>query len=93
MNERELLNKKAALVAQARGMLDQCDAEKRDFTTEEQTNYDAIFAEVSKIDVKIDNLRKLGSVEVPSELLGQAIKPEATGSKNPDEEKRNKAWS
>ena len=63
MNERELLAKRANLIAQARAMLDVCESEKRDFTAEEQNNYDAIFADVQKIDVKVDNLRKLGTAD------------------------------
>ena len=93
MNERELLAKRAALVALARALLEKSEAEKRDFTTEEQTNYDAIFADINKIDEKIANLRKLGTVEGAEGLLSQAEKPEGNAAANPDEEKRVKAWS
>lgn len=93
MNERELLARKANLVAQARAMLEKSEAEKRDFTAEEQTNYDAIFTDIGKLDEKIGNLRKLGAVDVPAGVNGDAIKPEATGAVAPDEEKRNKDWS
>lgn len=92
MNERELLAKKNALVVQARTMLETAEAEKRDFTTEEQTNYDAIFVDIGKLDEKIDNVRKLGAVSVEA-LSAEAEKPDGGAPANPDEEKRNKAWS
>lgn len=92
MNERELLAKKNALVVQARTMLETAEAEKRDFTTEEQTNYDAIFVDIGKLDEKIDNVRKLGAVNVEA-LSAEAEKPDGGAPANPDEEKRNKAWS
>ena len=75
MNERELLAQRATMINQARSMVEKANVEKRDFSTEEQTNYDAIFTDIAKIDVKIDNLRKLGSVDT-EERSSQAIRPE-----------------
>lgn len=77
MNERELLAQRATLINQARSMVEKSNVEKRDFSTEEQTNYDAIFADIAKIDVKIDNLRKLGTVDT-EERSTQAMRPEGT---------------
>ncbi len=91
MNERELLAQKAALVAQARGMVEKAEAEKRDFTTEEDTNYNAIFADIAKLDKRVERSRKLSefSDEAPE---SEAVKPEARAQR-PDEEKRAKAWN
>jgi len=86
MNERELLAKRANLVEQARAMVTTCEAEKRDFTAEEQRSYDEIFVDVEKLDKKIENQRKLataGSVE----MVSGAIKPETT-SMETDKEKK-----
>jgi HK97 family phage major capsid protein len=77
MNERELLAQRATLINQARSMVEQSNVERRDFSTEEQTNYDAIFADIAKIDVKIDNLRRLGSVDTEDRST-QAMRPEGT---------------
>ena len=92
MNERELLAKRAALILQARGMLEKCEAEKRDFDTTEQTNYDAIFADVAKIDVKIENLRKLGSVDSEEFRSSEPIRPESGRSADEaDAERQSRA--
>ena len=93
MNERELLAKRANLVIQARNMNETAEREKRDFTAEEQTNYDLIFTDIDKLDVKVANLRKLGSVDA-EKLSAEAEKPEGRGaSGNPEAiEKQNKAF-
>ena len=91
MNERDLLAKRAELIEQARAMVAASETAKRDFSAEEQTNYDTIFADVEKLDKQVENVRKLnaaGEMEVP-----QAEKPEARVSQRPDEEKRAKAWN
>lgn len=91
MNERELLAQRAVLVNQARAMLEKCEAEKRDFDTTEQTNYDAIFADVAKIDKKIENVRKLGTADDEEFRVSEPVRPEGGAGGNPDEEKRVKA--
>jgi HK97 family phage major capsid protein len=92
MNERELLARRAALILQARGMLEKCEAEKRDFDTTEQTNYDAIFADVAKIDVKIENLRKLGTVDSEEFRSSEPIRPESGRSaEEADAERQSRA--
>ncbi|MDL1909706.1 phage major capsid protein [Chloroflexi bacterium CFX6] len=92
MNERELLARRAQLITQARAMFEAADAEHRDFTAEEQTNYDAIFDDVAKIDRKIENLRRLGTADdaVPN------AEPERPGSERggatPQEEAVTRAF-
>lgn len=93
MNERELLAQRATLITQARSMVEKTNVEKRDFSTEEQTNYDAIFADIAKIDVKIDNLRKLGAVDT-EERSAQAMRPEGTrDAATADAEKQSRAMT
>lgn len=94
MNERELLAKRAGLIAQARALLEKVEAETRDFTAEEQTNYDALFADVAKLDKKIENIRKLGTADDAEFRTSEPVRPEGNGERgNPDEEKRNKAFN
>ncbi len=50
----ELRQKKAALVKQAREILDRADAEKRDLTAEENQRVDRIFEEVDACDRRIE---------------------------------------
>lgn len=94
MNERELLAKRAELINQARAMLEAAEKEKRDFSAEEQTNYDAIFADMSKIDKKLENLRKLGTVDDGEFRSAEPEKPEGSerGNRSPEEEKRMRAF-
>ena len=93
MNERDLLAKRATLIAQARAMVEKSEAETRDFTTEEPTNYDAIFADVAKFDKKIDNIRRLGVADAEDFPVSEAVRPEGgERSGDPDEEKRAKAF-
>lgn len=94
MNERELLARRAALILQARGMVEKADVEKRDFSTEEQTNYDAIFADIAKLDVKIENIRKLGVVDTNEFRSSDAIRPEgARDGAAVDAEKQSRAMT
>lgn len=92
MNERELLAKRAKLIAQAREMLEGAEAEKRDFATEEQNNYDAVFDDVAKIDTKIENLRRLGTADDPEFRNTDPERPEGGEQGNPDEERSIRAF-
>lgn len=93
MNERELLAKRAALILQARGMVENAAVEKRDFSTEEQTNYDAIFADIAKLDVKIENIRKLGAVDTNEFRSSDPIRPESRDAVAVDAEKQSRAMT
>ncbi len=94
MNERDLLSKRASLISQARAMLEKCESEKRDFDASEQTNYDAIFADVAKLDVKIENLRKLGTVDTDEFRSTEPIRPDSGRSTaEVDAEKQSRAMA
>lgn len=53
MTLKELREKRAALIAQARAILDKADAEKRSITSDEQTEYDKIFGEADGLRSRI----------------------------------------
>lgn len=91
MNERDLLAKRAALVEQARAMVEKAETEKRDFSAEDQNNYDAIFADIAKLDKGIENVRKLSDVE-GEEMRSGAIKPESGRAVNTGEERAQKGF-
>lgn len=91
MNERELLAKRAALILQARGMLEKAETEKRDFSSEEQTNYDLIFADVAKLDTKIENLRKLGTVDDTAFRSSEPERPDSRDAETVVAEKQSRA--
>ncbi len=71
---KELREKRAKLVHEARALLDQADAQKRDLTAEEQERWDKIMGgtapdgtkvvgKVDKLMVKIDRLERLSTAE------------------------------
>lgn len=93
MNERELLAKRAELITQARQMIDAAAVLKRELSTEEQTNYDAIFVDVGRIDRSIENLRKLGNAEGAAPSGTEPVRPEPTGGGSPDNQRHIQAFN
>lgn len=63
MNVRELKEQRAAVIGQARALLDKADAEKRELTDEEVKQYDSIMATVAKMQADIDRRSILESAE------------------------------
>lgn len=63
MNIRELLEKRATLIAEAREMVDKADAEKRGMTAEEETRYDALMNDATKIGADVERRQRLASME------------------------------
>lgn len=55
---RELLEKRAALVAQSRGLIEKADTEKRSMNAEEQAHFDKIMSEVDSLTAEIDRREK-----------------------------------
>lgn len=66
----ELRQKRAKLIADARALNDKILDERRDFTAEEQNNWDRMMADADGLKVKIDREERLASVE--SEL-GESV--------------------
>ena len=63
MNPNELREKRAALIAQAREILDAAGAEDRDMTAEEQETFDKIHADADKLETRIATMEKQAEVE------------------------------
>jgi HK97 family phage major capsid protein len=63
MNLRELLQKRSGLVAQARALIDLADREKRGLTAEEETQYNGLMDEVTKLGAEIDRRQQLEALE------------------------------
>lgn len=79
----ELRAKRAALIAEARALVDAAKGEGRDLTAEEQTAVDAKLAESDKHQAKIHQLEKLEAAEAslaaPAPRVGQPIQPGSIG--------------
>jgi len=78
MEIRELLEKRATLVNNARELVDKADEEKRDLTAEEQEIYDRHFADINGLDERIkkeDELReaerKLETYKPDDKVVGE----------------------
>ena len=78
MNERikTMMEQRAKLLHDAREILDKCDAEKRELTAEERSQYDALDADIDALQEKIDREVKLSDRE---EAAGKS----ANGGHNP----------
>ena len=63
MNIRELLEKRARLIADARAMIDLAEKEERGLTTEEEQRYDALMDDAMKLDKQIEQRQRLASME------------------------------
>ena len=68
MNIKELLQKRAGLIAQARAIIDKADGEKRGLTDEETQAYDALMNDVTKLTADIERRKRLEGFE---QALGQ----------------------
>ncbi|MBI9042918.1 MAG: phage major capsid protein [Anaerolineaceae bacterium] len=63
MTIRELRNKRAALIAKARHLMDLCDQEKRNMTEDETQDYDQMMAEIESLGSDIEKREKLQTLE------------------------------
>lgn len=86
MTIREMKEKRAALVKEARKILDFAESEKRDLSGEENTEYERMMQEVDSIGNKIEREEKLRSVEDNLENRDGTFKND--GEKPKDGEKR-----
>lgn len=89
MNIREMMEKRAALVAEARKLLDAAEGEKRELTAEERTQYDKIFEEARTLGDKIQREQELREEE---RRLAEAGRLEPEGKKENPEERKLKAF-
>lgn len=69
---KELRDARGKAIADARAILDRAEAEKRDMTADEETQYQAFVAESNKVKARIDREEQLQSAE--REAVAQALK-------------------
>jgi HK97 family phage major capsid protein len=74
---RELLDERAQLITQARGLVDAADTGKRSLTSEEQVQFDTLMNKASDLKADVDRRQKLEQMEGG---LNQAYRPEASAS-------------
>ena len=55
----EMKARKAQIVMESRALLDRVEAEKREFSAEERTSYDKMFADINAINIKIKDEERL----------------------------------
>lgn len=89
MNIREMMEKRAALVAEARKLLDAAEGEKRELNAEERTQYDKIFEEARTLGDKIQREQELREEE---RRLAEAGRLEPEGKKENPEERKLQAF-
>ena len=63
MNIRDLLDKRAKSIADARAILDRANAENRELTAEEQGQWDALLAEADKLQGQADREQRQATLE------------------------------
>lgn len=63
MKSVELRQQRAKLIKDARALLEKADGEKRGLVTEEQEQYDKLFAEINKLQGEIEQREKLEALE------------------------------
>lgn len=89
MNIREMMEKRATLVAEARKLLDLAEAEKRELTAEERAQYDKTFDEARALGDKIQREQELREEE---RRLAEAGRLEPEGKKENPEERKLQAF-
>lgn len=82
MTIRELLEKRATLVAEARKLVDMAEGEKREMTADERAQYDKVFTEARALGDKIQREQELREEE---RRLAEMGRPEE--KKNPEDRK------
>ena len=89
MNIREMMEKRATLVAEARKLLDLAEAEKRELSAEERAQYDKTFDEARALGDKIQREQELREEE---RRLAEAGRMEPEGKKENPEERKLQAF-
>lgn len=84
MNIREMMEARATMVAEARKFLDTAEAEKRELSAEERTQYDKMFNDARAIGDKIQREQELREEE---RRMATATRPEEGKQENAEERK------
>lgn len=83
---KEMMQERAKLVKQARGILDLVEKENRDLSAEENSHYETIMADVDKIGDKIEREQKIAEAErALGEIVDEPIKPEPESQETRDD--------
>lgn len=91
MNEREYLSKRHALVTRARAIQDLAEKENRDFTAEEQTNWDQIWADEAALTKAYERSKKLAGFD--EEPTAEPVRPDGGQPANEQEARHIEAWN
>ena len=85
LNIRELLEKRANLVAQARELVDRADSENRAMSAEENESYDKYFAAINELEERIKKEVQLQEMDQRMDAVGidEPGKQTASDSKSP----------
>ncbi|WP_158738665.1 phage major capsid protein [Alteribacillus sp. YIM 98480] len=85
----EMKQKRAALVKEARGILDKAKGEKRDLTAEEEQQYDRIMADVDKRGKQIQREEQMAGIENELEQRGGRQTHQDPNAETGKQEQRN----
>lgn len=88
MDLKELRQKRSTMIAAARAILEKADTEKRELSTEEQTNYDKAFTDASALKVDIERREKLEAAEAELRSGGNHRHLDVGDDGSGDKEKR-----
>jgi len=92
-NVLEMRQKRAALVNQAREVLDRAESEKRDLSAEENAQYDRIMADVDKLGKEIERLENLQKLESSlNDIPNPANRPNPTLDNKPIHPRASKEY-
>ncbi|GMG82592.1 phage major capsid protein [Paralimibaculum aggregatum] len=90
---KELREKRAQIVAQARSIVDQAEAEKREMTDEERGNFTRAMEEAEKVGRQIEQEERLRELERESALREAETGAETRGKpQGTQAEQRQRAW-
>jgi len=97
MNARELRNRRARAIADARAILARAEQENRDLTAEEQTQWDSLIAEADSLRAQIEREERQAALEVGLDESAAAplhtqSEPEQRGGQPSDAERRLAAF-
>src|SRR3990170_112321 len=89
MNVRELMDRRAGLIGQARALVEGADTEGRGLSAEETAQYDALMAQVN--DMEADIARRQTLEQREASLLTSARKTGGSGGGDADQRRRDEA--
>jgi HK97 family phage major capsid protein len=90
MNTREMRQKRAGLVKEARGILDLAEKEGRDLTGEETEGYESRMSEIDRLRDVIEREENLSTLEVDiSRSIEEPVKPEVEPEESRGIERRD----